>query len=87
MSTGEIIGLAGMGVLFLIWAVLMFVTLFQLRRRAVARTQNAMPGPITALKEWRIWLTSPEDKAARLRLGAVTLAMFAWIFARLWMLG
>ena len=57
MSTGEIIGLAGMGALFLVWTILMFVTLFQLRRRAVARTQNPVPGPITALGEWRIWLT------------------------------
>ena len=79
MSTGEIIGLAGMGVLFLIWAVLMFVTLFQLRRRAVARTRNAMPGPITALGEWRIWLTAPEDQTARRTLGIVTLAMLACI--------
>ena len=87
MSTGEIIGLAGMGALFLVWTILMFVTLFQLRRRAVARTQNPVPGPITAPGEWRIWLTSSEDKAARIRLGTVTLAMFAWILVRLWMLG
>ena len=77
MSKGEIIGLAGMDALFLVWTILIFVTLFQLRSRAVARTRNPVPGPSTALGEWRIWLTSPEEKAARIRHCAATLAIFA----------
>lgn len=82
MTLGQIFGLAVMGVLFLLWTVLMFRTLFQLRQRTVARTGQSFPGPITTLKEWRIWLTAPGDRTSRRWLGATTLALLIWIIVQ-----
>lgn len=71
-----------MGVLFLLWTVLMFRTLFRLRRRAIARTGQTIPGPISTLQEWRIWLTAPEDRTGRRWLGGTTLALLIWIIVQ-----
>jgi hypothetical protein len=60
-------------VIFAIWAFLMFQTLFLLARRARRESGTVFPGVGATLTEWRVWLTSDADKAARTRLGTLTL--------------
>lgn len=81
MSTGAFFLLIVQAVVFLVWTVLMFRTLFLLTRRARKDTGQALPGPLASLTQWRYWLTSQEDRRARMTLGLVTLLLFALIFA------
>lgn len=75
MTTGTLILLSLQGLLFAVWGFLMFRTLFLLKRRARRDTGAALPGPLSALAQWRIFLTSREDRKARLLLGLVTLLL------------
>ncbi|MFN3147193.1 MAG: hypothetical protein ACE368_19070 [Paracoccaceae bacterium] len=79
MTGAEITRLALMGVVFLIWAVSMFSTLFLLRARAEKRTGRVFSGPIVFLKEIGHWLRAPEDKLRRRNLGVLTLALVVMI--------
>lgn len=71
--------LAVQAVVFGVWAVLMFHTLFRLRRRAVMRTGAVFPGLGDTLEGWRAFLTLPEFRGLRRLLGGVTALMFALI--------
>ena len=75
MTTGTLILLTLQGVIFAVWAGLMFRTLFLLARRARQDTGSAIVGPAQALKQWRRWLTAPDDRSARRLLGLVTALM------------
>jgi hypothetical protein len=75
------------GLVFALWAVLMFHTLFRLRRRAVARTGKTVPGVGDTLEGWRAFLTLPEFRGLRRLLGAVTVLMFALILLNVLMAG
>ena len=67
MSTGAFFLLIVQAVVFLVWTVLMFRTLFLLTRRARKDTGQALPGPLASLTQWRYWLTSQEDRRARMK--------------------
>ncbi len=77
MTTSTLILLTLQGVIFAVWAFLMFRTLFLLAGRARQKTGKAFPGLLEALRQWREWLTSAEDKRSRHLLGAVTLLLIA----------
>ena len=85
MSTVSLVLFILQGLSFVYWAFLMFSTLFRLRRRGVARTGSANPGPFTMLGEFQYFLTSPEERAARRRLGLATLALFVLIGLSTWL--
>ena len=70
---------------FLAWAVLMFRTIFGIRRRVAARTGATFPGPVSTLGGWAEFLRAPEHRSERRLLGAVTLALFALIGLNAWM--
>ena len=67
------------GVVFLIWAGLMFRALFRLRARAVQRSGRTFPGLLDTLEGYGAFLTLPEFRRDRRLLGAATLALFAMI--------
>jgi hypothetical protein len=75
MSTGMIIRLVLMGLVFLVWAGMMFSTLFTLRARAETRTGRALSGPRVFLQELGVWLRSPEDKSSRRTLFFLTFVL------------
>jgi hypothetical protein len=67
------------GLVFSLWAFLMFRSLFRLRARAVKATGSQYPGPIAFLRAIGDWLGDPEAKRERMMLLAVTLLLFAII--------
>ena len=67
-----IVMLALQGVVFTVWAFWMFKVLFALRRRAVAETGRAFPGPGATLKQFADFLRVPEFAADRRVLGGLT---------------
>jgi len=67
-----LIRLAVQAIVFAVWAFFMFRTLFLLARRARQNSGATFPGVGAALTQWRIWLTSKEDKTRRRRLGLLT---------------
>lgn len=69
------------GIVFLAWAVQMFITLFALRRLAAAERGATFPGLGTTLRSWGVFLTAPEWRARRRWLGLTTLALVAIIAA------
>ena len=79
MSGAMIIRMVLMGLVFLVWAVLMFRTLFELRRRAAEETGQMISGPGQFLHQIGIWLRAPEDKPQRGLLGFFTFAMIVMI--------
>lgn len=76
MSTGTSILLALQGLIFAVWAFLLFRTIFLLAHRARQKTGQAFSGPFATLSQWRNWLTCNEDRTARRRLGIITVALF-----------
>jgi hypothetical protein len=69
--------LAVQAAVFAVWGVLMFRTLFRLRRRAIESGAGPMPGVMPTLAAWGDFLTRPAHRGERRLLGAVTLALFA----------
>ncbi len=69
------------GIVFAVWAFLMFRTLFRLRARAVRETGASFPGPVSTLKYFGLFLRAPEYRRDRRLLLAVTLLLFALIAA------
>lgn len=65
------------GAVFALWCVLMFRTLFRLRRHAIAKGAGPIPGITPSLGAWRDFLTLPPFRAERRLLGAVTLLLLA----------
>jgi hypothetical protein len=68
MSTGQIIRITTMGLVFLAWAWLMFRTLFLMREREAERTGQMLSGPGGLLHQIGYWLKSPEDRNDRKNL-------------------
>lgn len=79
MTNGHMVVLAIQSVIFVYWAFLMFRTIFGLRKRIAARTGAAIPGPFETLKEYKTFLTAPDDRKARNQLGIATLLVFVSI--------
>lgn len=77
--------LAVQGAVFLAWAVLMFRSLFRLRRRAIHRSGRMFPGIRDTLEGSRAFLTLPEFRAERRLLGAATLILLALILMGVWL--
>jgi hypothetical protein len=67
------------GLVFALWAFLMFRSLFRLRARAARETGSAFPGPFATLRAVGDWLRDPATKSDRMTLLAVTLVLFAII--------
>ncbi len=65
------------GVVFLVWAVLAFATLFQLRKRAADRTGHMFPGPIAFITEMQFWLADPDHARLRWALLLMTVLLLA----------
>ena len=78
MSVLQALSLTIGGLIFGFWAWQMFSVLFLMRRRATDETGRSFPGVGDSLRQWHVFLTSPQDRGARRRLGATTLGMFAW---------
>ncbi|PWK59755.1 hypothetical protein [Roseicyclus mahoneyensis] len=79
MSTGQTIQLILQSLVFLAWAILMYRTLFMLRRRAMEETGNAFPGPGQFITQVGRWLRAPEDRSDRSTLLFLTFVLFAMI--------
>lgn len=75
--TGGLLALQGAAAV--IWAFLMFRTLFRLRARAVDRSGQAFPGVGATLESYRAFLTEPAFARDRRLLGGATVALFATI--------
>lgn len=73
----SLISIIATGLVFLMWAIAMFSTLFGMRRRAMERTGKGWPGPIDTLKEWGIWLRDPAFRAERNRLLLMTVCVLS----------
>lgn len=65
------------GAVFAVWAFWMFKVLFALRRRAVAETGRAFPGPGATLKQVADFLQVPEFASDRRVLGGLTAGLVA----------
>ena len=65
------------GVVFVLWAGLLFRALFRLRARAVGRSGRTFPGLIDTLESYGAFLTLPDYRRDRRLLGLATLALFA----------
>lgn len=77
MLSPVLLGLQGL--VFALWAFLMFRALFRLRRRAVLRSGRTFPGVRDALEGYAAFLREPDFRTDRRVLGAVTLLLFALI--------
>jgi hypothetical protein len=77
--------LGGQAVVFAVWAALMFHALFRLRRRAVLRTGQSMPGLGATLEGFSAFLTLPEFRGLRRLLGLTTAALFALILLNVYL--
>jgi hypothetical protein len=75
MTAPAILYLALEGLVFAIWAVVAFRTLFQLRARAVARTGRFVPQMSAQLLEFRRFLHAAEDRTARRSLAILTIVL------------
>ena len=71
------------GLVFAAWTVAMFAWLFDLRRRAVARTGRAFPGPGSFVGAVGAWWRDPALARRRWLLPALTALMVALIVAGL----
>lgn len=79
MSTTQIILMSVKTAIFIYWGYLWFRTLFLLRKRGAQKTGSTYPGPFTTLSELKNFMTSPEDRSDRNRVGIVTLILIASI--------
>jgi hypothetical protein len=77
MSNPQVIMLAVQAGLFLVWGIMAFRILFQLRRRASDMTGKPFPGLPSVIEATREWLDDPETRSGRLRFFALTAALFA----------
>ena len=80
MSTGQIVRLVTMGLVFLAWAGLMFRTLNLFRSREAARSETMFPSTGGFLRQLGFWLRNPADRKDRqtlLFLTAILIVMAA----------
>ena len=75
MTGSEIFRFTLQGLVFAVWAVMLFSVLFKLRRRAEAETGRPFHGPGMALKQWGIWFRSPADRKERNTVLFLTFAL------------
>ena len=79
MSQTMTIALVINGLVFTIWAAMMFWTLFRLRKRAAIRAAAEKAGVvrriILSVTTHRLFFSSPDFRADRRRIGLSTLAM------------
>jgi hypothetical protein len=66
MTQTVLILLIAQGVAFLVWAVLSFRAIFQIRAIAAGRTGQTFPGPISFLSAAGNWLRDPAHRLARI---------------------
>lgn len=71
--TGLLIGLQSL--IFLAWAVQMFINLFAIRQIGQGARYGGQPGLTATLDSFRIFLKAPEWRARRRALGSTTLAL------------
>lgn len=74
------------GVVFVLWAAQMFVSMFRLRKRAARDLGVTFPGPFSTLRYWGIWLKDPDTRPERRRLLVLTLVLFGTIFLQMRMI-
>ncbi|MCP5085203.1 MAG: hypothetical protein GY952_00110 [Rhodobacteraceae bacterium] len=90
MSNAHIAILILMGLAFIVWAVLWFRALFKLKRIADQRRQEAGRGYFSGMGVTFLvfaeFLTAPEHRKDRNRVGIATGAVFAIIILQLVML-
>ena len=79
MSTGQLIRLTTMGIVFLLWAWTMFRTLFLLRQRDTEGSGAMVQSTGGFLRQLGYWLRSPEDRADRKTLLFLTAALAVMI--------
>lgn len=75
MAIGMVLALQA--VIFAVWAVIAFRSLFRLRAHVVRQTGQAMPGLAAALGGFRAFVTDPAFRGDRRALGAATAALAA----------
>jgi len=66
MDNSILILLATQGLCFVVWAVLSFRAIFQIRAIAAGRTGRMFPGPVSFLSAMGIWLKDPARRNARI---------------------
>lgn len=74
------------GVVFVLWALQMFVSMFRLRGRAARELGVTFPGPFSTLRYWGIWLRDPDTRSERRRILLLTVLMFGTIFLQIGMI-
>ncbi|MEJ6392898.1 hypothetical protein V8J82_06520 [Gymnodinialimonas sp. 2305UL16-5] len=77
MTTPQIIRLALQTLVFIVWAIMMFRTLFTLRQRGEAETGRTFPSPGAFLTQLGYWLKSDEDRMDRKTLFFLTFVLIA----------
>jgi heme/copper-type cytochrome/quinol oxidase subunit 3 len=77
MTGPDIFRLVLQGLVFVVWAFMLFSVLFKLRTRAEKETGKPWPGPITALRQWGKWFRAPEDRRERNTLLFLTFVLLA----------
>lgn len=77
MTLAQILWLGLMGLIFALWALQMFRTLFALARRARRDSGQLFPGPISALRTFGAFLREPTFRPVRIRLLVLTAALLA----------
>lgn len=69
--------LGAQAILFLIWIILAFRWLFDIRADAVARSGQTVPGPSATWQAFRHGFTAPRYASQRWWLGLLTLPLLA----------
>jgi len=69
--------LVAQGIVFLLWAIEAFRTLFGLRKRAAATTGRQFPGPLSFVGAVSTWLRDPAERSRRWRLLGLTVVLLA----------
>lgn len=66
MGVSLVILLIAQALCFVLWAVLSFRALFQIRAIAAGRTGQMFPGPLSLLSALGVWLRDPARRGARI---------------------
>ncbi len=82
MSFAGAVGLALMGLVFVVWAAQSYRILFRFRAREAERTGRLFPGPFSMLRQIGQWWRASEDRAERNRFLFLTFVLFAMIGLR-----
>ena len=77
MSTGQIIRLALQALVFIVWAIMMFRTIFLWRARSQGEGGPAIPTVGGFSAQIKYWLRSEEDRSERKTLFFLTFVLIA----------